>query len=606
MNRHDLQKLAEAYTNVHEKKDSSYLETDMKKRQENNEKARKDMAKVKGQKNPHFEETNIRGNDSAKQKARLEKKRGMKLDDHPQFKKEEAEVEEGYGAAPGSGEKDQERTKKWMDKKGMKGAPGLDAMSARKKEHEEKRGVKKEGVDSLTAAYNAVYEVEETETVAEDDKSYDRNRKRAAQRAADRNAARAAGKTGVVPGVGYVSPRKEKETYVDSAGTTRHKSGAKNEEVEQYVDFLIAEGYDCSELTWDDMSEEYSSLDEGLRSAVKKLFGKKEEPAKPESRGDQLRKKYNVGPEKSDTSAKMLILKKTRAKKEADQKQYGDSKYSKSVAKKSADAHDKYLKGGYSKYGADDARGSGNKARKRAAALTKEELEASGKFTAEEIEAIINVDIEEGSRGKAAIGGTVGNVAGKLIGGAVGGRTGAFVGQFAGGAAGAAAGAKKGRKGSAAAGGAVGALGGAVGSGVGGAIASSYELEGNPIHEVFKDDIEQYAVDEIAGALTKLATKVSADFGKAQSLGSSALDTAKSVGSSALDKAKSVGSSIKNTVTGGGAAPAPSGGGLGDTVSKYGKKALDYAKKNPGKTAAIGAGAGAAAIGAKKLMDKGD
>ena len=206
------------------------------------------------------------------------------------------------------------------------------------------------------------------------------------------------------------------------------------------------------------MSEEYSSLDEGLRSAVKKLFGKKEEPAKPESRGDQLRKKYNVGPEKSDTSAKMLILKKTRAKKEADQKQYGDSKYSKSVAKKSADAHDKYLKGGYSKYGADDARGSGNKARKRAAALTKEELEASGKFTAEEIEAIINVDIEEGKgRGKAAIGGTVGNVAGKLIGGAVGGRTGAFVGQFAGAvAAGTAAaiGAKKGRKGSAAAGGA--------------------------------------------------------------------------------------------------------------------------------------------------------
>tara|TARA_B100000965_G_scaffold346378_1_gene317682 strand:+ start:961 stop:2343 length:1383 start_codon:yes stop_codon:yes gene_type:complete len=57
--------------------------------------------------------------------------------------------------------------------------------------------------------------------------SYDRNRKRAAQRAADRNAARAAGKTGVVPGVGYVSPRKERETYVDSAGTTRHKSGAK-------------------------------------------------------------------------------------------------------------------------------------------------------------------------------------------------------------------------------------------------------------------------------------------------------------------------------------------------------------------------------------------
>jgi hypothetical protein len=57
--------------------------------------------------------------------------------------------------------------------------------------------------------------------------SYDRNRKRAAQRAADRNAARDAGKTGVVPGVGYVTPRREKESYTDEKGTERHKSGAK-------------------------------------------------------------------------------------------------------------------------------------------------------------------------------------------------------------------------------------------------------------------------------------------------------------------------------------------------------------------------------------------
>ena len=41
---------------IEEKKDSSYLETNMKKRQENNEKARKEMEKVPGQKNPHFEE----------------------------------------------------------------------------------------------------------------------------------------------------------------------------------------------------------------------------------------------------------------------------------------------------------------------------------------------------------------------------------------------------------------------------------------------------------------------------------------------------------------------------------------------------------------------
>ena len=41
---------------IAEKKDDSYLEPDMKKRQANNEKARKEMQKVPGQKNPHFEE----------------------------------------------------------------------------------------------------------------------------------------------------------------------------------------------------------------------------------------------------------------------------------------------------------------------------------------------------------------------------------------------------------------------------------------------------------------------------------------------------------------------------------------------------------------------
>ena len=148
-----------------------------------------------------------------------------------------------------------------------------------------------------------------------------------------------------------------------------------SEETEDYVDFLISEGYDCSELTWDDMYEEYQSLDEGLRSAIRKVFSKKKEVPKPESRGEQLRKKYDIGPEKSDTSAKMKILQKTRARKEADQKQYGGSAYSKSVAKKSADTHDRYLKAGYSKYGADDSRGSGNKAARRARALKKEEIE---------------------------------------------------------------------------------------------------------------------------------------------------------------------------------------------------------------------------------------
>ena len=73
------------------KKSDEYLETDMKKRQSNNEKARKDMAKGPQMKNPHFEEYDLRKGDveeTKRKKARLEKKRGMKLDDHPEYKTE--------------------------------------------------------------------------------------------------------------------------------------------------------------------------------------------------------------------------------------------------------------------------------------------------------------------------------------------------------------------------------------------------------------------------------------------------------------------------------------------------------------------------------------
>ena len=298
-------------------------------------------------------------------------------------------------AAPAAPEKDRSAAKSRLNrmrmakvKRGIKKVAGKTARLAQKGASVVSKGadkvakklgeenIQRIGGDLENGGLEVVtYTQEEVESIDEAMSSYDRNRKRAAQRAADRNAARAAGKTGAVPGVGYVTPRKEKETYTDEKGTVRHKSGAKNEEVEveEYVDFLITEGYDCSDLTWDDMYEEYQSLDEGLRSAVKRLLGKKkEEPAKPMSRGDQLRKKYNVGPEKSDTSAKAQILKRTRAKAERDQKEFGGSRYSKGVADKSKAAHERQLKGGYSKYGADDARGKGNKARKRAAALTKE------------------------------------------------------------------------------------------------------------------------------------------------------------------------------------------------------------------------------------------
>ena len=130
------------------------------------------------------------------------------------------------------------------------------------------------------------------------------------------------------------------------------------------------------------------NIEEGLRSAVKRLLGggkKEAEAPKPESRGEQLRKKYNVGPEKSDTSAKRQILDRSRAKAEKDEKDYGDKPFQKQVAQKSKAAHDRYLKAGYSKYGADDARGSGSKAAKRAATLNREEFEF-----------VVNALIEEG------------------------------------------------------------------------------------------------------------------------------------------------------------------------------------------------------------------
>ena len=118
-------------------------------------------------------------------------------------------------------------------------APGKAKAAVDKKKQETKRGIKgfikrqaqkvvnrmSEEIEALKAS--GKFSQKEIAAIEEAMSSYDRNRKRAAQRAAARNAARDSGKTGVVPGVGYVSPRRERETYVDSAGTTRHKSGAK-------------------------------------------------------------------------------------------------------------------------------------------------------------------------------------------------------------------------------------------------------------------------------------------------------------------------------------------------------------------------------------------
>ena len=124
-------------------------------------------------------------------------------------------------------------------KQAAKEAPGKAKAAASDAKQKAKSGIKgfikrqaqkvvsrmSEEIESLKAT--GKFSKQEIAAIEEAMSSYDRNRKRAAERAAARNAARDSGKTGVVPGVGYVTPRRERETYVDSAGTTRHKSGAK-------------------------------------------------------------------------------------------------------------------------------------------------------------------------------------------------------------------------------------------------------------------------------------------------------------------------------------------------------------------------------------------
>ena len=73
--------------------------------------------------------------------------RGKMIDQRRAEHKAKRGVKEDYYR--GTGEKVVARTKKFMDKKGQKGAPGLDAMKARAAEHKAKRGVKEEVVTEL-------------------------------------------------------------------------------------------------------------------------------------------------------------------------------------------------------------------------------------------------------------------------------------------------------------------------------------------------------------------------------------------------------------------------------------------------------------------------
>ena len=157
-----------------------------------------------------------------------------------------------------------------------------------------------------------------------------------------------------------------------------------NDFADNMIARMVASGMSREEAIKKVKNKDYNKkdeLDEGIGSAIRGLFGKKKEPEapKPESRGAELRRRYNTGPDKSDTSAKRKILDKTRARAESDKVKYGNSPYTQSVADKSAAEHERYLRAGYNKYGADRSdsggmggsggSGRGSKAAKRAAAL---------------------------------------------------------------------------------------------------------------------------------------------------------------------------------------------------------------------------------------------
>ena len=169
----DISKVYLEQVGKKKKKDDSYLETDMKKRQENNEKAREDMKKMgTSMKNPHFEQKQfgwdsvnsmtkayramqegIRDEDPEKgteeRKKRLEKKRGMKMDDHPQYKKEKVEemIDPKGAARIDASKRKKEETQDEKDKRLMMGKYSPAVRYAKKTQQEALDPVGKEDGD---------------------------------------------------------------------------------------------------------------------------------------------------------------------------------------------------------------------------------------------------------------------------------------------------------------------------------------------------------------------------------------------------------------------------------------------------------------------------
>lgn len=122
--------------------------------------------------------------------------------------------------------------------------------------------------------------------------------------------------------------------------------------------------------------EKVKLVDEGIGSAIRGVFGsirkRTPEAPKPESRGAELRGRYNITSRTGPESPRGRILSRSQQQIDADKRKYGEGS---APAKESEAARKRQLQGGYSQFGMNDRRGSGNKARRRAEALQKEEYQ---------------------------------------------------------------------------------------------------------------------------------------------------------------------------------------------------------------------------------------
>ncbi len=177
-------------------------------------------------------------------------------------------------------------------------------------------GLIEEGYDLSEYTWDDMYEMYVSEAMT----SYEKNRQRAAQRAAARNEARKQGKTGNVPGVGYVSPRPERETWRDEGGQERHKTGARMPQKEEYdifevvLEFLCVEGYaeTLEEAEWmmaNIIDEEAIGIILG-EDNVNEIFGLGGKSAKDRlANSDYMKKKNKETDEKAIQNLKDMMSK---------------------------------------------------------------------------------------------------------------------------------------------------------------------------------------------------------------------------------------------------------------------------------------------------------